>query len=90
MVQDIYPVPRNRAALTTLDADARAADYARSNAEPKAYWLDRAKRLKWITPPTRADESSFDEADFGVKWFADGQINVSVNSQSDSYTLVEI
>ena len=32
-----------------------------------------------MTPPTRANESSFAEADFGIKWFADGVLNVSVN-----------
>ena len=62
-----------------MDADARAADYRRSIEQPDAYWLERAQRLDWVTPHTRADESSFNEADFGVKWFADGVLNVSVN-----------
>ncbi|WP_188453297.1 acetate--CoA ligase, partial [Sphingobium fuliginis] len=40
----------------------------------------------YITPmmcrnqtPTRADESSFAEGDFGISWFSDGMLNVSAN-----------
>jgi len=44
-----------------------------------AYWLEQAKRLDWVQPPTRANESSFHEADFGIKWFADGTLNVAAN-----------
>src|SRR5204862_469810 len=36
-------------------------------------------RLNWSVFPTKADESSFDKADFGIRWFADGELNVSVN-----------
>ena len=79
MPDDFFPVPTQWAEKAWLDRAGRAADYARSIEAPEAYWLERARRLDWIAAPTRADESSFDEADFGVKWFADGKLNVSVN-----------
>ncbi len=79
MADDYFPVPEHWAKDALMDGPARAADYARSIDEPDAYWLDRAQRLDWITPPTRANDSSFDEGDFGVKWFADGELNVSAN-----------
>jgi acetyl-CoA synthetase len=79
MSDDYFPVPETWAKNALMDRAARAADYARSLEEPDAYWLERAQRLDWITPPTRANESSFDEADFGVTWFADGELNVSAN-----------
>ena len=44
-----------------------------------AYWLNEAKRLDWETFPTKANRSSFHEADFGIRWFEDGELNVSVN-----------
>ncbi len=47
--------------------------------DSETHWLEQARRLDWERFPTRADESSFDKADFGIKWFADGQLNVSVN-----------
>ncbi|WBY16349.1 acetate--CoA ligase [Erythrobacteraceae bacterium WH01K] len=47
--------------------------------DSEAHWLAQAKRLDWDTFPTRADESSFDKADFGIRWFGDGRLNASVN-----------
>ena len=79
MSDDFFPVPEDWAKIALMDRAARDADYARSVDDADAYWLDRAQRLDWITPPTRANESSFAESDFGVKWFADGVLNVSAN-----------
>ena len=48
--------------------------------DPRDGWLgDAHARLAWSRLPTRADESSFHREDFGVRWFADGEINLSVN-----------
>src|SRR3546814_14993461 len=52
---------------------------ARSLSDPEAYWLEQAQRLDWVQMPSVADESSFAEHDFGVRWFGDGVLNVSVN-----------
>ncbi|WP_327752501.1 acetate--CoA ligase [Sphingobium sp. SJ10-10] len=79
MSDDFFPVPAEWAASALLDRDGRAADYARSIGDADAYWLEQARRLDWENFPTKADESSFHEADFGVKWFADGVLNVSAN-----------
>ena len=79
MSDDFFPVSKEWAASALLDRDGREADYQRSINDPEAYWLERAKRLDWLTFPSKTDESSFNEADFGVKWFADGVLNVSAN-----------
>jgi acetyl-CoA synthetase len=79
MSDDFFPVPEEWAKGALMDRAARDADYARSIETPHDYWLERAQRLDWITAPTLTNESSFAEADFGVKWFADGVLNVSVN-----------
>ena len=77
---DLYPVPAEWAAKAKVDHARYEAMYERSiGAGADAFWLEQAKRLDWTRFPTRADESSFDEADFGVTWFADGVLNVSVN-----------
>jgi acetyl-CoA synthetase len=76
---DVYPVPENWARDARVDAAGYAAMYGASLADPDAFWLDQAQRLDWIVPPTKASESSFDEADFGVSWFADGRLNVAAN-----------
>ena len=47
--------------------------------DPNAFWLGEARRLDWDSFPTRANESSFDAEDFGISWFSDGALNLSVN-----------
>ena len=64
---------------TPRDAAALAAAHSAVAADPEAYWLAEAGRLSWSKFPTLADESSFHEADFQVRWFADGELNLSVN-----------
>ena len=76
MADMIVPVPDNWAARATGDP---AADYAQSLSDPDRYWRDAIQRLDWVTTPAKMDESSFDEATFGVRWFADGVLNVSAN-----------
>ncbi len=64
--------------MSVTDADA-AAMRERALMDPDGYWREAITRLDWIAAPTRMDESSFDEAAFAVRWFADGILNVSVN-----------
>jgi len=64
---------------TPITAERYAADYARSLADPQGFWREQLGRLDWVRTPTRIDESSFNEADFAVRWFADGVLNVSAN-----------
>ncbi|MDE2563325.1 MAG: acetate--CoA ligase [Sphingomonadales bacterium] len=60
-------------------AQRLAGMHAALAGDAQAYWLDQARRLDWSRFPTRADESSFDEQSFGIRWFADGELNLSVN-----------
>jgi len=76
---DLYPVPASWADRASVTAASYTADHARSLAEPDAFWRGELGRLDWIKRPTKIDESSFTEADFQVRWFADGQLNVSAN-----------
>ncbi|MBX7526069.1 acetate--CoA ligase [Qipengyuania vesicularis] len=56
-----------------------AARHEAVDRDPESYWLEEAKRLDWYTLPTKANRSSYEEADFGIRWFEDGELNVSVN-----------
>ena len=49
------------------------------DADPKRFWLDQARRLTWNKFPAEAGDWSFEEDDFHIKWFADGELNLSVN-----------
>ena len=78
MSGEMIPVPA-WAAETGIEAGDYAALYAAAKSDPTRFWLDAAERLDWVMAPTVADDSSFDEADFRVRWFADGTLNVAAN-----------
>ncbi|HEY0269835.1 MAG TPA: acetate--CoA ligase [Sphingomonas sp.] len=81
-VPDTKTAPKTKTAIAgdhAMDPAARERAYAASLGDPDGFWLEQARRLDWIVPPTRAGDWSFDEADFHVRWFADGQLNVSAN-----------
>jgi acetyl-CoA synthetase len=79
MTADLYPVPGDFAAA----ARVRSADCDRLSAaalaDPDAFWAQQAQRLSWMRAPTQIKDVSFDVADFRIRWFADGELNASVN-----------
>ncbi|HEX7872675.1 MAG TPA: acetate--CoA ligase [Sphingobium sp.] len=74
-----YPVPSDWASRATITSERYEEMYARSVADPEGFWAEEAQRLDWIKPFTKVKNTSFHEADFGIKWFEDGQLNVSAN-----------
>ena len=79
MSQTLYPVPAEWRTRAYVDAQGYADGYTQSLTDPDAYWRKEAARLDWMTPFTSVKEASFDEADFGIKWFADGTLNIAAN-----------
>lgn len=77
--RDIYPVDPAIAAGAYMDRDAYEAARKAAREAPEAFWAEKARRLDWITPPTRIKDVSFDKADFHIRWFEDGVLNVSAN-----------
>jgi acetyl-CoA synthetase len=59
---------------------ARYEQLYRQSLSDDSFWLKQAlARLDWIETPTKAGNCSFDEADFGIRWFEDGVLNISAN-----------
>ncbi|MFN4042368.1 MAG: acetate--CoA ligase [Brevundimonas sp.] len=77
--RDIYPVDPAIAAGAHMDRDAYEAARTAAREAPEAFWAEKARRLDWITPPTKIKDVSFDKADFHIRWFEDGVLNVSAN-----------
>lgn len=77
--RDPYPVTADWAARAHVDAGEYQRLYDASMNDPDGFWLEQAKRLDWIEAPSKAGDWSFDEADFGIKWFDDGVLNVAAN-----------
>jgi acetyl-CoA synthetase len=65
--------------VDAIDDAAYRRLYAESIGDPETFWSRVAQRLDWITPPTRAKDSSFALEDFRIRWYADGVLNASVN-----------
>jgi acetyl-CoA synthetase len=53
--------------------------YAHSLRDPDAFWGEQGKRLDWITPFTKVKNTSFEHAEVSIKWYEDGELNVSAN-----------
>ncbi|WP_449656102.1 acetate--CoA ligase [Thermomonas sp.] len=79
MTTELYPVPEDFAANARINRDEYQRLYAQSMQQPDAFWMQQAARLDWMRAPTQGKDTSFDLADFHIRWFADGQLNVSVN-----------
>ncbi|RDE05832.1 acetate--CoA ligase [Sphingomonas aracearum] len=77
--ESVYPVPQQWAARARIDQEGYRHMYGRSLADPGSFWLEQARRLDWIKRPEIAGDWSFDEADFHIRWFADGRLNVAAN-----------
>ncbi len=59
-------------------ADYQAA-YEESIRDPAGFWAKIAKRIDWFRFPTRIKDVSFHPEDFRIRWYEDGELNVSVN-----------
>ena len=74
-----HPVPPAWAARAYVDAAGYSEKVAAALEQPEAFWREESARIDWIKPWTKLSQCSFDEADFGIEWFADGTLNVSAN-----------
>jgi acetyl-CoA synthetase len=66
-------------ARTHVTKDQYDAMYARSISDPDGFWAEQAKRLDWVTFPTKIKNTSYAYPDISIKWYEDGVLNVSYN-----------
>jgi len=82
MTQESFSIPAEFIATANTSPEQYKKDYQRSIAsieDNDAYWAERAKDIDWITKPTKIGNVSYDLDDFRIKWFEDGELNISVN-----------
>ena len=79
MSGDVYPVPDAFAASARIRCHDYERQYSDALRDPDAFWGDAAKRLHWMRAPTQIKDVSFALDDFRIRWFADGELNASVN-----------
>ena len=79
MSEQIYPP----SAQFVAKAKLRKADYDKmysaSTDNPEEFWMEHGKRIDWMTPYSKVKNVSYSHPDVSIKWFEDGQLNVSAN-----------
>ncbi len=76
---DLYPVKPEFAAKARITREQYLRDYQASIDDPDAFWGQAAERLQWFRKPTQVKDVSYALEDFHIRWFADGELNASVN-----------
>src|SRR6516165_853647 len=75
---EIIPVKPEIAAHALVNKARYEDMYRRADSEPDRFWAEEAKRIDWITPPTKIKNTSF-SGDVSIKWFEDGTLNAAAN-----------
>ena len=63
----------------SVDDDRYRVMYQASISDPQTFWADHAKRIDWHRFPTKIKNTSYVPGDVSIKWFEDGQLNISEN-----------
>ena len=62
-----------------INAHQYESDYTKSFDNNEEFWKDQGNRIDWITPYTKVKDVSYQQKDFKIKWYYDGELNASVN-----------
>ncbi|MGE0055827.1 MAG: acetate--CoA ligase [Hyphomicrobium sp.] len=79
MSEKVYPVPAAVAAEAWIDEAKYKAMYDASVKDPEKFWTEAAQSLDWTKPFTRAKNTSYAPGNVSIRWFDDGELNVSAN-----------
>ncbi len=79
MTGNVYPVPESWRGKAWIDAKKYDEMYARSVKDPGGFWAEQAKRIDWISAPTKIKNTSYDPHNVSIKWYEDGVLNASLN-----------
>jgi acetyl-CoA synthetase len=75
----IYPIHTAAAARTRISAERYQQMYKESIEQPEQFWAEQGKRLHWYKPFSKVKNVSFGPDSVAIKWYEDGELNVSVN-----------
>jgi acetyl-CoA synthetase len=74
----LHPVQAAWKADALIDSATYQEWYGQSVADPETFWAKHGKRIDWFKPYTKVKNTSF-EGDVSIKWYEDGETNVSYN-----------
>ena len=76
--EQVFAVPSDFAQTARINAAAYNEAYQQATDNPEAYWANEAKRLSWMTFPTKIKSGGF-TGEVSIKWFEDGVLNATVS-----------
>jgi acetyl-CoA synthetase len=79
MTEKTYPVSPEWVKRAWLDDEKYRALYEQSVKDPEAFWGENGQRLDWSKPYTKVKNTHFGPGSVSIKWFEDGELNVSAN-----------
>jgi len=77
MSHAVHPVPEQFSDRIGPDELSEIRRFAAD--DPDGFWLKQAQRLDWTRFPAAAGDWNFTKDDFHIRWYQDGQLNLSVN-----------
>lgn len=76
---ELIEVPAEIAASAHIDEVKYKSMYDASIADPDAFWGEQGAQLQWSKPYTKVKNTTYEHPDVSIKWFEDGELNVSEN-----------
>ena len=75
----IFKVSEEWSKNTLINADQYESDYLKSFNNNEEFWKEQGNRIDWVTPYTKVKDVSYQQKDFKIKWYYDGELNASTN-----------
>ena len=79
MADQIYPPSADFVANAKINKADYDNMYAQSINNPDHFWSEHGKRVDWIKPYSKIKNVDYSYPNVSIKWFEDGQLNVSAN-----------
>ena len=77
MSEKIYAVSADWSKRAWVDDAHYKTMYQQSVTDPNAFWAEHGKRIDWSKPFTKVKNVSYAPGQVSIKWFEDGETNVS-------------
>ena len=79
MPDTIFPPSDKFKANAIIDKQKYDEMYSESINNPDAFWSKHGLRIDWFKPFTKIKDVSYEHPSVSIKWFEDGELNVSAN-----------